>query len=162
MGKLRNMTAIYLLKGDSVLLLFRQKGRVVSEVWTGSAGGHFEEAELNDARACVLRELKEETGLSEKDVENLSLRYVTLRNVQGEIRQNYYFFADLKEDAKDALHSNEGKLAWFLWKDLDALEMPFTARYVTRHYDTTGRFNKKQYAGVANENGVTFIEMTKF
>ena len=45
-GKLRNMTAIYLLKGDKILLLFRQGGRVVNNVWTGSAGGHFEEFEL--------------------------------------------------------------------------------------------------------------------
>ena len=36
-GKLRNMTAIYLLKGDKVLLLYRQGGRVVNDVWTGSA-----------------------------------------------------------------------------------------------------------------------------
>lgn len=44
-GKLRNMTAIYLLKGDKVLLLFRQGGRVVNNVWMGSAGGYFEEFE---------------------------------------------------------------------------------------------------------------------
>ena len=94
LGKLRNMTAIYLLKGDKVLLLFRQGGRVVNDVWTGSAGGHFEEFELNDAKACVLRELKEELNLCENDIENLSLRYVTLRRTKGEIRQNYYFFAD--------------------------------------------------------------------
>ena len=48
LGKLRNMTAIYLLKGDKVLLLFKQGGRVVTDVWTGSAGGHFEENELNE------------------------------------------------------------------------------------------------------------------
>lgn len=61
-GKLRNMTAIYLFRGDKVLLLYRQGGRVVNDVWTGSAGGHFEKEELNDARACVLRELQEEGG----------------------------------------------------------------------------------------------------
>ena len=54
-GKLRNMTAIYLLRGEKVLLLYRQGGRVVNDVWTGSAGGHFEKDELNDAKACVLR-----------------------------------------------------------------------------------------------------------
>lgn len=46
-GKLRNMTAIYLIKDDKVLLLFRQGGRVVNNVCTGSAGGHFEDFELN-------------------------------------------------------------------------------------------------------------------
>jgi len=30
LGKLRNMTAIYLFKGDKVLLLYRQGGRVES------------------------------------------------------------------------------------------------------------------------------------
>lgn len=85
------MTSIYLLKDDKVLLLFRKGGRVVSDVWTGSAGGHFEEFELNDAKACVLREMNEELGLHEDNIRNLSLRYVTLRRTKGEIRQNYYF-----------------------------------------------------------------------
>ena len=53
-GKLRNMTSIYLLKDDKVLLLFRKGGRVVSDVWTGSAGGHFEEFELNDANHHII------------------------------------------------------------------------------------------------------------
>lgn len=42
-GKLRNMTAIYLLQNDKILLLYRQGSRVVNNLWTGSAGGHFEE-----------------------------------------------------------------------------------------------------------------------
>ena len=42
-GKLRNMTSIYLTKNDRVLLLFIEGGRVVNNVWTGSAGGHFED-----------------------------------------------------------------------------------------------------------------------
>mgnify|MGYP003297991357 CR=1 FL=1 len=105
MGKLRNMTAIYLRKDDNVLLLFRQGGKVVNEVWTGSAGGHFEEYELNDAKACVLREMKEELGLNENDIENLALRYVTLRKTNGEIRQNYYFFATLNRE--EELNSTE-------------------------------------------------------
>lgn len=63
-GTLRNMTSIYISKGNKMLLLYRQGSKVVNDVWVGSAGGHFEEFELNDARACVLRELQEELGLS--------------------------------------------------------------------------------------------------
>ena len=48
-GKLRNMTSIYLTKNDRVLLLFREGGRVVNNVWTGAAGGHFENDELKDS-----------------------------------------------------------------------------------------------------------------
>ena len=47
-GKLRNMTSIYLSNGNQMLLLFRQGGRVVNNLWTGSAGGHFEEFELRN------------------------------------------------------------------------------------------------------------------
>ena len=112
-GKLRNMATVYLRKGDRMLLLYRQGGRVVNNVWTGSAGGHFEQHELNDAKACVLREMKEELGLSPGDVAGLSLRYITLRYTKGEIRQNYYFFAELKASADENLISNEGHCQWF-------------------------------------------------
>ena len=162
LGKLRNMTAVYLLKGDKVLLLFRQGGKVVNDVWTGSAGGHFEEYELNNARACVLRELSEELALCENDIENLSLRYVALRRTKGEIRQNYYFFAALKENISDDLRSNEGILKWFPIREIGALEMPYTAKYVMEHYCSKGQFTDKLYAGVATENGVDLIELQEF
>ena len=161
-GKLRNMTAIYLFKGDNVLLLFRQGGRVVNNVWTGSAGGHFEESELNNAKACILRELNEELNLDENDIDNLSMRYVTLRRTNGEIRQNYYFFANLKENVTDDLCSNEGDVKWFPVKDIGILEMPYTAKYVMEHYCVTGRFTDKLYVGVTNEKGVEFIELPEF
>lgn len=162
MGKLRNMATIYLFRKDKVLLLFRQGGQVVNDVWTGSAGGHFEDFELNNAMACVLRELKEELNLCENDIDNLSLRYVTLRRTKGEIRQNYYFFANLKEHISDDLHSNEGTVKWFSITDINTLEMPYTAKYVMEHYCLTGRFSNRLYAGVANEKGVEFIELPEF
>ena len=158
-GKLRNMTAVYLLKGDQVLLLFRQGGRVVSDVWTGSAGGHFEEHELNDSKACVLREMQEELGLGENDVENLTLRYITLRRTNGEIRQNYYFFARLKDGVSSDLQSNEGRLQWFSLDETEKLKMPHTAQYVVRHYCTVGRFTDRMYVGATDAGGVAFMEL---
>ena len=158
-GKLRNMTAIYLLKEDKVLLLFRQGGKVVNEVWTGSAGGHFEEYELNDAKACVLREMNEELGLAENDIENLALRYVTLRKTNGEIRQNYYFFANLCSENGADLTSNEGKLQWFPLDAISELKMPHSAKYVMKHYCEEGRFSDKMYTGVTNAEDVTFVEL---
>lgn len=72
-GKLRNMTAVYITKKNKVLLLYREGGRVVNNVWTGSAGGHFEEYELNDAKSCVVREMEEELCLKPDDIEGLTL-----------------------------------------------------------------------------------------
>lgn len=160
-GRLRNMTSIYLLRGESVLLLYRQGSRVVNNVWIGSAGGHFEEYELNDARACVLRELQEELGLRPEDIENLALRYVTLRRTKGEIRQNYYFFADLKEQAGTDPVSNEGVSRWFSLEEIRSLDMPFTAKYVMEHFCKIGRNTDKLYAGIANAEGVVFTELSE-
>lgn len=161
LGKLRNMTAIYLLRGDQVLLLYRKGGRVVTDVWTGSAGGHFESDELNDAKACVLRELREELGLEEGHIEGLTMRYVALRNTKGEIRQNYYFFAYLKDDAPQALASAEGEVQWFSLDGLGAVEMPLSAKFVMDHYCATGRYTDKLYAAVVNPEGASFTDLSQ-
>lgn len=161
-GKLRNMTAIYLLKGKKVLLLYRQGGRVVNNVWTGSAGGHFESYELNDARACVLRELNEELGLQAEDISGLSLRYIALRRTKGEIRQNYYFFAELKESVDENLSSNEGICRWFPLDEIGSIEMPFTAKHVMEHYCKIGCLTNSLYVGVANPDKVVFCDLPEF
>lgn len=161
-GTLRNMTSIYISKGNKMLLLYRQGSKVVNDVWVGSAGGHFEEFELNDARACVLRELQEELGIAENEIKNLCLRYVTLRRNKEEIRQNYYFFADLKEGVDREFSSNEGVSRWFDFSELSSLEMPFTSKYVIQHYLDVGCKTDMIYGGIADGERVVFIEMTEF
>ena len=160
--KLRNMTSIYITKGDEMLLLFRQCGRVVTDTWVGSAGGHFEENELNDPRACVLRELKEELGISESGIRNLLLRYVTLRRVKGEIQQNYYFFAELDNETGDHIVSTEGISRWFTFSELSALEMPYSAKYVIEHYLKIGRRTNDVYVGVADGERVDFTKLAEY
>lgn len=159
--KLRPMTAIYLTRGDKILLLYRIGSRVVGNSYTGSAGGHIEAEEYRDPKACVLRELREETGLTEEDLMGLSLRYITMRNKNGEIRQNYYYFAALKDGAS-VNDSNEGRLEWHNLKALDGLPMPVTARHVVDHYLAVGRFDDKLYGGVTTADGTVFAVMDEF
>lgn len=106
---------------------------------------------------------KQETEIAEEEIENLSLRYITLRRKNDEIRQNYYFFANLKDRAR-AASSNEGRLEWFGMDELleNMPEMPFTAYYVVKHYVQTGKDTDALYAGIAGESGVVFIEMKEF
>ena len=158
---LRPMTAIYLIRGEQILLLYRMGSRVVGNSYTGAAGGHIEAAEYRDPRACVLRELQEETGLTPDALENLELRYISLRKTKGEIRQNYYYFAALKEgfEVKD---STEGRLEWHDMGALDGLPMPVTARYVMAHYVQTGRFTQALYGCLTTEAGPVFAELSDF
>ena len=161
-GKLRNMSSIYLYNDENkVLLLYRIGSRVIEDSYIGTAGGHFEKDELNDAKKCILRELYEETGLTEKDIEKPDLKYVTLRYKKGEIRQNYYFFAKLLNNKK-VIKSNEGELNWFDYDEIKKLNMPHTAKYVIQHYITEGRMNNKLYGGIAVPEGIKFTELNQF
>lgn len=159
---LRNMAGIYLLNNDKILLLYRKGSKVANNTWIASAGGHFEEWELNDAKACALREMKEELSVTKEMLSDMKLRYITLRRTNGEIRQNYYFFANLKDEYLDGLISDEGDLKWFDLNEVSALKMPYSAKYMMEHYLTIGRKNDKVYVGVADGTGVVFTELSEY
>lgn len=158
---LRPMTAIYITRGEEILLLYRTGSRVVGNSYTGAAGGHMEADEYNSARACVLRELLEETGLGAGDLTNLAMRYVTMRLKDGEIRQNYYFFAGLR-DGCEVAGSNEGRLEWHALSDLKSLPMPHTARQVLMHYVAEGRRTDLLYGCVSGQDGAVFTPLIEF
>lgn len=159
--KLRNMTAIYIIHQNKMLMLYRIGSRVVEPSWCG-IGGHFEKDELNDPYACVMREMEEETPLRREMLENLTFKYVTLRLKKGEIRQNYYYFASLKEDVEISLNSDEGKLCWVPLEEVMEKEMPLTAKFMLQHYIETGRFDHKLYSGTTLEDRMIFTELTEF
>ena len=157
---LRNMTSVYLVNDSGILCFYRNGSRVANNKYIGSAGGHFERNELNDPKACVLREMEEELGLPEGDVTDLTLRYITHRLKDGEIRQNYYFFARLKE--KRTLSSSEGVLRWVPYEEVPSLEMPVSAKHMILHYLETGRYDRELYCGVTCEDGTVFVPMKEF
>ena len=160
-GKLRNMTAIYISRPGEMLLLYRVGSRVISPSFVG-IGGHFEKDELNDARACVLREMREEIGLEVSDLENLSMRYAMQRLKDGEIRQNYYFFADLKPGKEIDLATGEGRAQWVKEEEILEKKMPFTAKCMIEHYLTVGRYTSCLYAGATTKDGAVFTELCEF
>ena len=158
--KLRNMTSVFFVEGETLLCLYRIGSRVADKKHIGAAGGHFEREELNDPRACVLREMAEEMGLREADTEDLRLRYITHRLANGEIRQNYYFFGKLKK--RIPLESTEGILKWVPFEEVPQLKMPVSAKHMILHYLETGRYTDKLYCGVTEEAGTRFVEMEEF
>lgn len=130
------MASVYLRRGNELLLLFRQGSRVVNDLWISSAGGHFEPFELDRPKECALRELEEELNITLEDISDFKLKYIALRNVNNEIRQNYYYFAELRSDFKNKLSSNEGLLKWFDLSELPFQDMPLTSQIVLQHYVT--------------------------
>jgi 8-oxo-dGTP diphosphatase len=160
-GMLRNMAGLYITDGDKMLLLYRIGSKVVQPSWC-NIGGHFEEFELNNSKACALREVFEETGITERDITNLKFKYVTLRNKNNEIRQNYYFFADLNNKDLNLQNCNEGILEWVeVTKVLDK-EMPYSSKEVLKHYLSVGKDDNKIYAGVVTGKQVVFTELNEF
>lgn len=159
-GRLRNMTSLYLTDDTGVLCLYRIGSRVADKLYVGAAGGHFEKDELCDARACVLREMAEELDLTESELEGLKLRYITLRLKNGEIRQNYYFFARLKN--RKQLQSTEGNLRWVSWEALTDLPMPVSAKHMILHYRDVGRFDEQLYGGITRRVCTDFVPLQEF
>lgn len=159
-GKLRNMTSVYLFDGEGILCLYRIGSRVANNRYVGSAGGHFEPEEVSDAKACALRELQEELGLTEADVPDIRLRYITCRLKNGEIRNNYYFFAPF--DRSRQLESNEGQLHWFTYEEAKTILMPASARHMMDHYLAVGRFDRQLYGGMTHPEGTRFVCLQEF
>lgn len=158
--RLRNMTSLYLYDDQGILCLYRIGSRVANHRYVGSAGGHFEKEELNEPQRCVLREMKEELGLLPEDVEELTLRYITHRLKDGEIRQNYYYFARLKTPRE--LTSTEGNLRWVPYAQIQDLHMPVSAKQMILHYCSTGRYDQVLYAGITREDGTVFVPLREF
>lgn len=157
-GKLRCMATIYIKQNNKILLLDRIGSQVVNRSWCG-VGGHFEQNELNDAKAAVLREMNEEIGLTENDLDNLDLRYIALRLVKDELRINYYFFADLKDNAKINYDCNEGILEWISFDEANSRKMPPTAQKVIEHYLEIGIHTKNFYSVTVTDENASIISM---
>lgn len=157
---LRNMTSLFFVEEDGLWCLFRRGSRVANHKYVGACGGHFEESELSSPESCVLREMEEELGLSPADIRDLTLRYVTIRYMEQEIRQNYYFFARLTGERQ--LRSSEGDIRFFTWKELESIDMPVSARHMMDHYLNIGRFDEHRYAGITEPGGSRFVSLRHF
>jgi 8-oxo-dGTP diphosphatase len=75
---LLNGAAAFLRKGNDYLLLKRADNRDFAPGLWGGVGGKFEPGELNNPQAAILREIREESGIAEGDINNLTLRYILM------------------------------------------------------------------------------------
>jgi 8-oxo-dGTP diphosphatase len=132
MVSLRLMTNVFILNGDKMLLMKRANHKKIAPgLWTG-VGGHIEPEEVNDPKGSCIRELIEETGLKESDIDDLRLLYIVNRMKDDEIRQQYIFFGSTL--VTEVFSNDEGELHWIDKSEILKLEMPLTVRYALEHY----------------------------
>ena len=114
---MKNTTLCYITRGDKVLLLHRVKklNDLNGGKWVG-VGGKFEPGETADE--CLLREVKEETGLTLTKYDFRGI--VTFVSDKWESEDMYLYTAD--EFCGELTDScDEGVLKWVKWADVPKL-----------------------------------------
>ena len=113
---MHNSTLCYIVKDGKVLMLHRvkKKNDINHDKWIG-IGGKFEPEEAPEE--CILRETKEETGLTLTSWRCRGV--VTFLQEGGEGEYMYLFTAD--DFTGELIECDEGDLRWVSMEFLDAL-----------------------------------------
>ena len=107
MGKFRDVTLCYIIKDHKWLMLLRNKKKndINEGKWIGVGG----KVEINESpEECIIREIKEETGLNP-----LKVKYRGMIDFIYEFKDYEKIFLFTCEDFEgDLIDCNEGTLAW--------------------------------------------------
>lgn len=134
---IRVLSGALIIEGNDYLLMKRAETKRIAPGMWGGVGGHAEPTELNSPKTTCLREIYEETGIKEKDLENLDLKYIIMSRNNIEITLIYYFIAFSKtRNYEDK--TQEGKLYWINENELLDRPMSFEVRNMVEHYIKEG------------------------
>jgi len=145
----RIMAGAFIINGKDYLMMKRSENKKIAPGMWGGVGGHAEPNELNDPRETCIREVYEETGIAEKDLEKLNLKYCILRREKEEITLIYMFIGGVRERFYED-RTEEGKLYWINEKELLDRPMSFEIRNVLEHYITVGHKDNEIKVGVVS------------
>jgi 8-oxo-dGTP diphosphatase len=142
-------SAALLKNGNNYLLMKRSlKRKIAPNVWS-CVGGKMEKEELNDPLSTCFREIEEETGIKKKNIYNLNLRYIIIRQAKNIIRHNYIYIGET--DVKSLIKTDEGTLHWIQEEKLLLLEYTYTHYEMIKHY-LQNKSNEKIMIGIAGKN----------
>ena len=143
------ISAAYLFNGDKILLLKRaDTHKLFPSVWA-PVGGHMEPHELNSPAAACLREIAEETGITSDEINDLTLKYITIRIKGAEIRQQYLYFG--QTTCTMLPPCAEGELHLVPVEELLDRPLSIVNRMTLEHYLERGRYTHDVIVGTVSE-----------
>ncbi|MDQ0350260.1 8-oxo-dGTP diphosphatase [Alkalibacillus filiformis] len=150
--KLKQFAAAFLFNESEEVLLLQKKAD--AKFLAGKRvpiGGHMEIGEMNDPESACIREIKEETGLEQHQVSNLTLKYVVHRMKGDYIYIQFIFFGKLQPNV-DVVESDEGELNWIPSDRLKDENVTEAIRELARHYEEKGQYDDEVYVGAMFSN----------
>lgn len=125
-------TALLMNEHNELLMMKRSLKRTLSPGLWAAVGGHLEPYELNNPRAACLREIMEETGITEDEISGLRMQYILLRLNKTEIRQQFFYIGRTNQNPK--FNTDEGELHWIPRDKVLQRPIPFIFRSLLEHY----------------------------
>ena len=145
---MRLLATAFLINGSNLLLMRRYTDRKSFPSKWAPIGGHLEATEMNDPQVSCIREIGEETGLAEGDLNDLFLRYILHRRRNNEIRIQYISFGFTQR--RDVGRTEEGELHWVQLDSVLDLDISATTRFTLEHYLRLGSQTSSVYVGTVD------------
>lgn len=147
---LRQIAVAFLFHSDKLLVMEKPKDNGFMSGMVVPIGGHLEANELSTPKEACLREIEEETGLTDSDLSGLELRYIIIRIKDAEIRIQYVYFSSVKHFV--IKESEEGNLLWVDVNKIAGLNMTATTQFILEHYSNNGN-SPHVYVGTMRSAG---------
>jgi len=145
-----NYTCAFLENDGYFLLIKRASNRDVNPNFWSGIGGKIEPSEINDPYSACVREIKEETGITSKNIEELTLRYIIIRKHKDVIRQSYIYFGKVNTKSfMDTMDTDEGTLYWIPKGELMYKQYTSTFAKMIKHYLSSDADVNGIFVGIA-------------
>ena len=151
-GYQKNSITVFLMNEGRVLIKCIGSKMVAPSFFLN---GSFDPDTLSYAQEKLLTQY----SITTSALEEPKLRYITLRWAGGELRQNYFYFAETRDDLNIP---PIGNVKWIPFNDFITMEMPKTVQSMWKHYLEVGRSNDRVYCGVVKEKGLAVSELEEF
>ncbi|WP_426249159.1 NUDIX domain-containing protein [Paenibacillus pabuli] len=149
--EIRQMATAFLSNGNDMLMMKKAGSRLFDFEFWGGIGGHLEQGEMNSPMSASYREIGEETGFKQEDIENFRLRYILLEVNGDEVRQQFVYFGETTH--RVFIPSDEGELFWVPLDELLDLHTSILVKAAIRHFLQNQETDEVWIGNVLNGEG---------